>query len=372
MFNPIEGVDFIIDYYAILDIPRDSSKEDIQKALRDNRVQWHPDRMMQLSPEIKKQAEHKNELFGKSEDVLLSSDFKPLYDERLEGFEEKLISKDGRAIVDITKKRVGLDYLLSGEVADDSELIDRAKQMCGHDEESLANLKTLYEADNNNPVIKQLYKKGLTTKLTYVSQLENLAWARAGVANQEPVDGLLFYAEDYSKKVEDTIEKVVREDIPAGLENRLLAHGTGVTSLLTFDGYEAAQGNEVSGIVRDRIVENFTDRCGSIRDIAQKKQEIIEELIHLTDYEYLQKSEHPTDKVDIYVSRGEKVLCGFEMTASDNRLTSSENTFSDKSIQELKQMDWENDSILIRSNPEVEQFMAEVSYVAGKHVNSIE
>ena len=367
MFNSIEGVDFIIDYYAVLDIPRDSSKKDIKKAIRKNRAQWHPDKMIKLSPEIREQAKGKNELFGKGEDVLLDTNFKPLYDERLEGFEEGLVSKDGIAIISLMGKRVGLDYLLSGKITDDSSLIAKAKELSRYNEESVESLKKLYELDSKNTAIKQLYKKELNSKINYISLLEGLAWSRAGIENQESISGLLCYAKDYLDKVEETIESVKREDIPAGLENRLLAHETGVTPLLTSDGHEATQSKGISTTVRERIIDNFTNRCEGIRDIAKKKQEVIEELLTLTDYEYLKRSNPPTDRLDIYISKGEEIMYGFKVDIHENKLTGTENPLSGRPVQELKEMDWNNDLILVRSNLEIGEFMAEVLYVTGKH-----
>ena len=89
MFDPIEGVDYMVDYYGVLSIDKASSKREIELALKNNRAQWHPDRMQNLSPEILEQSDFKNVLFGKAEDILMNDKFKQLYDKRLANFDKK-------------------------------------------------------------------------------------------------------------------------------------------------------------------------------------------------------------------------------------------------------------------------------------------
>lgn len=371
MFDPIEGVDYMVDYYAVLGIGRDSTKRDIELALRNNRSQWHPDRMGNLSPDILKQAEFKNTLFGKAEDVLMDDKFRQAYDERLTNFDSRLVSTEGHAIIDPSKRRVDLDFIISGKDIDFSALIERARQLTGYDEERVKSVETLYNSDKENKTFKDLYRKELVTEFVFVSQLEDMAWARAGIANQKPIRGLLYYPDEYSEQVEIEIERVKAEEIPEGLENRLLAYETGVTPLLSYNGEGDGSYNEISTEVRKRLIGNFSDRCDQIREITIRKQEVLEKLVSLTDYEYLVENDTPTPYCNIFIidDKKDEVIYGLRFHKEGFTGGPLQKNYNGMPLKDLKNMRINKDTILVHHNPEVTDFLMEATYVTELHFN---
>jgi len=366
MFKPIEGIDYIVDYYAVLGISRDSNKRDIELALRKNRAQWHPDRMQNLSPEILKEAESKNILFSKAREILLNEDFKQAYDKRLSNFEPELVSEDGRAIINISRERIDLDFLLSDKNINFSELVEKAKQLTGYNEKHIKSVELLYNSDKKNRTIKDIYRKELNTELTFISQLEDIAWARVGVTNPKPVKGLLYHSDDYGQQVEIEINRIKEEEIPKGLENRLLACKSGATPLLLGDGkMQGEKDDKISSEIQERIIKNFSNGCDQIREITEKKQQVLEKLVSLTDYEYLVKHNPPTPNCNIFVVdyKKEKIMYGIKF----NKEKFSGDTLQEYSegypLEKLKKIQPNEDTILVYHNPEIKDILIEVVYV---------
>ena len=65
------------DYYEILGVPRDASKEDIKKAYRKLAMKYHPD----MNKEKPKEAEEKFKELSEAYEVLVDDDKKSRYDQ---------------------------------------------------------------------------------------------------------------------------------------------------------------------------------------------------------------------------------------------------------------------------------------------------
>lgn len=65
-----------IDYYKVLDIPRDASEADIKKGYRKQALRWHPDK----NPDDKEAAEKKFKLISEAYEVLSDRDKRDVYD----------------------------------------------------------------------------------------------------------------------------------------------------------------------------------------------------------------------------------------------------------------------------------------------------
>ena len=64
--DPIEGVDYIVDYYAILDVPRDASQEEIRKAFNLKIPGYFHDRLNDLAEDLRAEGLRQEKLLLKS------------------------------------------------------------------------------------------------------------------------------------------------------------------------------------------------------------------------------------------------------------------------------------------------------------------
>lgn len=64
------------DYYAILEVPKSASEQDIKKAYRKLALKWHPDK----NPDNKEEAEENFKLISEAYDVLSDKEKRKIYD----------------------------------------------------------------------------------------------------------------------------------------------------------------------------------------------------------------------------------------------------------------------------------------------------
>ena len=76
----VNDIDFQKDYYKILDIDRNASKDDIKKAFRKMSVKWHPDKHTDDPEDKKKEAEEKFKQINEAWSILSDDNLKSVYD----------------------------------------------------------------------------------------------------------------------------------------------------------------------------------------------------------------------------------------------------------------------------------------------------
>ena len=83
------------DYYAILEVPRTATQDDIRKGYRKQALKWHPDK----NPDNKEQAEERFKLVSEAYEVLSNKDKREIYNrygkEGLSGFSDSGQNENG-------------------------------------------------------------------------------------------------------------------------------------------------------------------------------------------------------------------------------------------------------------------------------------
>jgi hypothetical protein len=371
--NVIEGVDYIIDFYAVLEVDRNAPPEDIRRKGNRLRGSYHSDKTGKLPDDLASDARGKFDLYSKAMGVLLDPEKRRLFDERLDSFPAHLVSTNGNAIVDVTRRRIDLDYLLSGKIKDISELQKRGKVMSQYDESGLDATRSAYTAMPDNEAIKAVYRLQLHAKLTYISIMEDLMWWQAGVQGDTGPTGLITHVDDYLERIDAEIKSVATEQIPKNMKQRLLAETSGLaTALLLGDSSgqqtESGTGTDISTVVQKRMVENFSSRTEAIREYAREKQETLRELLELTDYEFLGERQG-TAQMRIFLMNNDntQVVAGFKRRSTKLRLLNA--YWSGKTREELESYSRNKDTVLIKHDDKIPDFLMEVTFVAEKIAN---
>ena len=69
------------DYYKLLGVSKDATKDEISKAYKKLALKYHPDRQVGKSEQEKKEAEEKFKEISKAADVLTNDDKRKQYDQ---------------------------------------------------------------------------------------------------------------------------------------------------------------------------------------------------------------------------------------------------------------------------------------------------
>jgi len=83
-YEPQEGIDYIVDLYAVTGVPRDVEVEELKRTLNTRTLEYHPDRLEGLAPEFQEKGERMARLLNRARSTLLDTDKRAEYDAILE------------------------------------------------------------------------------------------------------------------------------------------------------------------------------------------------------------------------------------------------------------------------------------------------
>ncbi len=436
-FDPVEGVDYIFDRYAFLqklvyesavravfkddltiaeqalafaDLPPDqfaakfvetfpgkslsvgdipvidenTPREKIEKAVRDGRSAYHPDRFNKVGIRAMKQAEYQRNLIDECAKILLNDQLRPLYNERLASFKKdqpRFVSESGAPIVDLSAEKLSLDDLLADDIPDTTEFEERVRQMVQFDERKFGETADLFKSLGDNPKVRKIYKDELTKKLVYLELLEDAAWAKVGyMKKKDKTDGSVYYADDYVNKVEAELKRVSEQVIENTVRERheVLALGMGRPMLLLTDGSadsgaQPANDDDTLAKIKSKARENLEIRAEYVREVAKRKQAVLEELVTLADTLDLTPRDPASPEYNIYLANPDEqqtVIAKFNLNAGTTNVN-LENVPRGQTLSALKESlsaAGSFNAVALVRNAELSDFMLEVTHTCGKIV----
>jgi len=415
-FDPVEGVHYIFDRYAFLNtimadggysarVDAATPKADLLKVIGSARGMYHPDRQARSGEEMRKKAEQKTMLIADCERFLLNPELKSFYDDKLAEFKANrphLVSTTGAAIISMGETFFDISALLSDKIVDTSAFETQVKQMLQYDENRVTQAKSLYDMLPDNVQVQAVYRDALTQKLTYLSLLEDAAWAKVGYMNRkEKAEGVMLRPSDYTHRIEAELQKAATRDIDATVEKHgavarlgmaktpLLLEAAPEENIAGEEGAEHIRRDAMSAELADpkrygRLMEsfkaaahkNFDIRADYVREVAKQKQEVLEALCLLSPIEPL-GTELPGQEVyDFYLlnpKEGEeqKVLFRLGINALDGKAEISE-SYADMTLTQLKAKGFARQGFAVTRNPEISDFMVELGAAADRFLEKKE
>ncbi|HUD03042.1 MAG TPA: J domain-containing protein [Candidatus Paceibacterota bacterium] len=276
MHDPVEGVDYLVDHYSILEVPRDSTQEQIEEAFRTLLKQYHPDRLHGLAPTLVGQAQQKTRLLTVAKEVLTDPKKREEYDSILAGW-EKPISKHGEVIIDLTSKSFSLGTLLGALAGDDAreqqgETLALQFSSFNPVTYELIN-EQMQSTKNPPPKLKQAYQEQVAQRDLYLSLKEGFLWEGIGLNGAGERDSTLDYVEQVDAEVSALKGQALR-----AVEQDVLLLAAGKRALLSPPaGLEKGpiDAHKVLAHYTARIGEHFEKKTEAIRSIAQERQELL-------------------------------------------------------------------------------------------------
>ena len=387
-YEPIHGIDYLVDYYVVLRVERTASIEQIRKAHRELIQQYHPDVLTRAAPELQRQAEHKAKIIGIAYEALSDPEKRAEYDKKLNSFDPNLISQSGNPIISLKRRRVDIDYLVSGRNWENKQdVLKRAAEMIGYSETLFQLVESQFKASENpSPELKNAYRDMLQKRDIYILIQEQIAWEDAGVSNQD-IPSSFFQPEDYIARSQEQINKV-REDIAKGVERRVLALTSGESlKAITFRDktYDVQTTQQNALAIRQELTElalkNFEGGVPTIESFATQRAKVLEELVQFTEWEYFPKQQRFYNKLLIVVPHEHKIVGEFlyELQGSGLVVTSQkdfvgmgiEDFKSDQNIPRLNDLVNSETNIAILYNNGSIDFLLQMGFIANQHVGKL-
>ena len=370
--DSIEGVDYLVDRYAVLGVARDATHEEIASAVKEQRAQYHPDRLIKAGPDVLVAAERARERINLAAEILMNKEARPLYDARLAEFEDKhphLVSKNGTPIIDLERQRLNLDYLLQDEILDTSDLEKQAATMIGFDQKRLDRARKYYALDPTDPDADDALRQELTAQYGMLTLMEDFAWMRAGMHGWTDEGGLMRDAEAYVDRIEAEIAKTSLTIIPAAVATRQNAVLIGVAPppllLAGPNGSSAASDAPTTDLVVAEAKRRFELRAADIREIAARKQAALLELLDHSKTVVLAESECPI--YDLFLVKGEgeeaTAMIAFRLEATNADLTGIVD-FESVTLTDLKSQSFEGTAIAVMYNAELGEPIVQIRRLA--------
>ena len=308
--GPINGIDYLVDYYALLGADPKASTEEIHSLFRQASTKWHPDKCASLAESLKEQATRQFKILRDADEILTDSSRRAHYDQLLAGFPSELISRDGTPILDLRRRRINLPLLLAGQELDVSATETKIVALSGHTEATFALIEQLYTATPSpNEQLQAAYRDALEKRHTYLTIREELEWQAFGFDNQTKVEGITSPEEHVSVRLDQLQQAKVEISAVAGSTMKLL--GSAETVKLLGMGEASLESSEMSlEVARQQVIEKGIERITAISPrlvaAAEKTTEAMKALLEITKWYYCsqdaQANGYPTLGIAIVVN----------------------------------------------------------------------
>jgi curved DNA-binding protein CbpA len=303
------GVDYLIDYYALLGVERTAPAEAITKAYRQKQMQYHPDRFQGLAPELLAEAQHHSNLLNEAHATLGDEEKRRTYDERLANWKRPL-SKRGEVIIDLNESHFSFGSLLENLNADpesrEKEAEEMALRFSGFEKATYAFFRKQAESSAGiPPELKTAYLEQLERRELYLSLREGFLWDSMGQRNHAPIPRLEYY-----KQVQEDLEAIKGQALK-NIEQEVLMLAAGEKVLLPApEGMgEQADAGKVLAHYTARIEEHFARQAALLEPLATEREQVLEARFNIgAELDYYPGTTAYTDKLVLGMKADKKVV----------------------------------------------------------------
>lgn len=274
-YEPKEGVDYIIDLYAVAGAAPEASPDELKQALNQRMVEYHPDRLEGLAPEFRSKGERMARLLNRARVVLLDFEKRQGYDEILAEWEGP-VSKDGTPVIKMDRH---IQAEMEGKTPDEIEGIfaEQARQvegMTGYTPSRLSFLEKMVATagDNVPDDLRSEYEDALLSydRSLAIQEAERSRLLSLPDTGKSGYRAGLDYSEDIAGEIESA--RVIRKE-----ELRMMALG-GVGTRLALLAGETVEPTSADVVVASslELPAYFDQQAEKVLELAAKRQEVVE------------------------------------------------------------------------------------------------
>lgn len=316
--GPEEGIDYLIDYYAVLDLPHTASAEEVSERVRRIVKQNHPDRLHGMDESLVAQGERKTELANRAKQILGDENNRHEYDEIFAQW-DGLVSLNGGPVDSPDVWEARMARKMSHVQLEQSFETGRQKieEAVGYSAKRLAMLRKFVDGSEGDVEqdVRDEYDAALLAQDKALSIEQAQRSANLGMGDEVQVVGFGF-AEAIEPKIKQGREASMRkahEIEAANVKGRLaLMAGAGVEPIVTSTELTRTQAE---------LPDWFDAQAEKVCEIAARREKLLHErLANMTlTYPEMEMQQEARDKFILGISMSAQTMwLGFSYDHTSN------------------------------------------------------
>lgn len=270
-YKPREGVDYLVDLYAVVGVEQNSKVDDLRTALKERAKEYHPDRLEGLAPEFQEKGERMAVLLNRAREILLNDNKREVYDGILADWNGP-VSKDGTPIVSTARF-----FETTGKSSDEIEdifidYVARIADMTGYSPSRLLFLEALIEKSGREipQELREQYEEALLQKdrTLAIEEAERSRLLGLPDIEEQRYTAALGYADEIVERIDNARETKAEQ-------LRMLALG-GVSTQLALLSGEDHEGTiaEAIDLVSVELPAYFEKQAAKVEAIARERDNL--------------------------------------------------------------------------------------------------
>lgn len=272
-YEPQEGIDYIVDFYAVAGVERDAEQAEINKAINKQLGHYHPDYLERAAPELKARGERMARILNKARGILTSTDKRQQYDAIFDEWDGPVSTTGDPAIRIQDAMRAEMSMKSADDVIAAFFKFDKDADKFASSSQSRADLfeKMIEQAGGNVP--DELREQYEATLLEIEQNLDIKESQRAelmGIASPVKFSRVtLGYGEEVSLAIEQA--KITQLE---ALQARAL--GGTAHKLAILSGNTDFKSTDLVDVASIQLPTYFEPLAEQVAEIAEKRQTILE------------------------------------------------------------------------------------------------
>lgn len=345
----LNGVHYMVDYYAFLGIERTVDAEAVKRACKAKLALYHPDKYESLAPDLKRQAEGITKVIVEAKNVLEDYETRYAYDVALVEFKGP-ISTSGFPVYSPSfynsVERVQMDEEVLKALME-----TQVKQMSGYDPKKVKFFEKLVSKDPS-PENKKMLDEAYADYDVYMSIEESFRREVLGIKEKQPDFirfGYIGFVAEELREVKKGILDVSKKYLTAARsgEIKLLSSEVGVNpfALATLDQ------SEIQALIKQEqklFMADFYKSASKLKAVVTKRETLLKKRLDNLEVIYKPKQVKYFPKLVICLknSKGEFWLA---IQFVDGKFVNDE-TFSKEQMKKLKNISYAKHAISMGYN----------------------
>jgi curved DNA-binding protein CbpA len=272
-YEPREGIDYIIDLYAVAAVQRDAETADISKSINKQLSQYHPDRLEGVAPEFQARGEKMARILNKARSILTNAENRQQYDAIISEWDGP-VSTNGDPIMKIEDAiRADMSLKPADEVIAVFEKFDSDVDTMAKSSQSRVDLfeKMIQQYGGDTPTeLREQYEASLLEieQNLYIKETQRMELF--GSSDAAHFKGVTL---GYTDQVRFAIEQAKSVQLE-NLQARALGHTAQKLALLS--GESALESNDMISESSIMLPTYYRPLTEQVVEIAEERQSILE------------------------------------------------------------------------------------------------